>query len=194
MADRTDQILNLVEDLRQGVPDAAQQLLPLVYDDLRALAASMLRHDRPSHTLQPTALVHEACLKLMGGKPRSWAGREHFLAVAAMAMRQVLVSHARARHAAKRGGPARRENLTIADPVDDRPASDVDILALEDALAQLEREDPQLARIVELRYFAGMSIEQVALVVGLSDRTVDRQWRLARAELALRLGGREQAP
>lgn len=194
MPDRTDQILNLVEDLRQGRPDAAERLLPLVYDDLRVLAASLLRHDRPSHTLQPTALVNEACLKLMGGKPRTWDGREHFLAVAAMAMRQVLVSHARARHAVKRGGAGQRERLTIADPVDPRPPADLDILALEEVLAQLEREDPPLARIIELRYFAGMSIEQVALVLGLSERTVNRQWRLARAELAAKLAGPEQAP
>ena len=119
---------------------------------------------------------------------------EHFLAVAAMAMRQVLVTHARARHAVKRGGAAQREHLTIADPVDPRTPADLDILALEEVLAQLEREDPPLARIVELRYFAGMSIEQIALVMGLSERTVNRQWRLARAELATRLGGPEHAP
>ena len=183
-----EHILKLVEDLRNGVPTAAAELLPLVYEDLRKLAATMLGRERASHTLQATALVNEACVKLMGGKAQTWNGQDHFLAVAAMAMRQVLVSHARAKHAAKRGGDG--ERLTLLDPVDSRglPESCVEVLALEEALAALEKEEPQLARIIELRYFAGMSIEQVARVMGMSDRTVNRLWRVARADLATRLG------
>ncbi|MCX5690027.1 MAG: ECF-type sigma factor, partial [Planctomycetota bacterium] len=135
----SEHILKLVEDLRNGVPTAASELLPLVYEDLRKLAATMLGRERASHTLQATALVNEACVKLMGGKAQAWNGQDHFLAVAAMAMRQVLVSHARAKHAAKRGGDG--ERLTLLDPIDSRglPESCVDVLALEEALAALEK-------------------------------------------------------
>lgn len=187
MENRHEQVISLVEGVRAGTPHAAEQLLPLVYEDLRAIAASMLRRERASHTLQPTALVNEAYIKMVGGERKSWDGREHFLAVAAMAMRQILVNHARSRNAQKRGG-GEVQPLTFIEPVDDTDrASDIDILALDDALQALEREAPRLAKIVELRYFAAMSIQQVALVLDASERTINREWRVARAELAMRL-------
>ena len=187
MENRHEQVISLVEGVRAGTPHAAEQLLPLVYEDLRAIAASMLRRERASHTLQPTALVNEAYIKMVGGERQSWDGREHFLAVAAMAMRQILVNHARSRNAQKRGG-GEVQPLTFIEPVDDADrASDIDILALDEALQALEREAPRLAKIVELRYFAAMSIQQVALVLDASERTINREWRVARAELAMRL-------
>ncbi len=190
---RSDKLLSLVDDLRKGDPGAAEKLLPMVYDDLRAIAASMLKQERASHTLQPTALVNEAYLKLVGGEQKSWNGQEHFLAVAAIAMRQILVNHARGRNAQKRGGGAHAGPLTFAEPVDEgsRAGMEIDILALEEALESLEREAPRLAKIVELRYFAAMSIQQVAIVLDSSERTINREWRVARAELALRLKGGE---
>jgi RNA polymerase sigma factor (TIGR02999 family) len=192
MSDPHEEILTLVEEARKGVPNAAARLLPLVYEDLRRIAGGMIRGERVSHTLQPTALVNEACLKLMGGEDRAWEGREHFLAVAAIAMRQVLVNHARSRNALKRGGHGDR--VTLFDPVDVRAKSeDVDILALEEVLRELEQEDPQIARLIELRYFAGMNLAQAAIVMEVSERTLNRLWRAARAELATRLGGAEDA-
>lgn len=187
MESRHEEVISLVEGVRSGAPQAAEKLLPLVYEDLRAIAASMLRRERSSHTLQPTALVNEAYIKMVGGERKSWDGREHFLAVAAMAMRQILVNHARARNTQKRGS-GEVQALTFIEPVDssDR-ASDIDILALDEALQALEREAPRLAKIVELRYFAAMSIQQVAIVLDSSERTINREWRVARAELAMRL-------
>jgi RNA polymerase sigma-70 factor (ECF subfamily) len=187
MENRHEQVISLVEGVRAGAPQAAEKLLPLVYEDLRAIAASMLRRERASHTLQPTALVNEAYIKMVGGERKSWDGREHFLAVAAMAMRQILVNHARSRNTQKRGS-GEVQALTFIEPVDssDR-ASDIDILALDEALQALEREAPRLAKIVELRYFAAMSIQQVAIVLDSSERTINREWRVARAELAMRL-------
>jgi RNA polymerase sigma factor (TIGR02999 family) len=187
MENRHEQVISLVEGVRSGAPQAAEKLLPLVYEDLRAIAASMLRRERASHTLQPTALVNEAYIKMVGGERKSWDGREHFLAVAAMAMRQILVNHARSRNTQKRGS-GEVQALTFIEPVDssDR-ASDIDILALDEALQALEREAPRLAKIVELRYFAAMSIQQVAIVLDSSERTINREWRVARAELAMRL-------
>jgi RNA polymerase sigma factor (TIGR02999 family) len=187
MESRHEEVISLVEGVRSGAPQAAEKLLPLVYEDLRAIAASMLRRERASHTLQPTALVNEAYIKMVGGERKSWDGREHFLAVAAMAMRQILVNHARSRNTQKRGS-GEVQALTFIEPVDsaDR-ASDIDILALDEALQALEREAPRLAKIVELRYFAAMSIQQVAIVLDSSERTINREWRVARAELAMRL-------
>lgn len=194
MDDRVTQIRGLVDELRAGDSSAADRLLPMVYEDLRAMAASMLRNERASHTLQPTALVNEAYLKIAGGERQSWNGQEHFLAVAAIAMRQILVNHARGRNALKRGGGEHSAPLSFAEPVDEgsRAGMEIDILALEEALEALEREAPRLARIVELRYFAAMSIQQVAIVLESSERTINREWRVARAELAMRLKGGQQ--
>ncbi|MFZ4574882.1 MAG: ECF-type sigma factor [Phycisphaerales bacterium] len=192
MATDPSQIRPLLDDLARGDGAAAGRLLPLVYDDLRAIAAGLLRQQPPSHTLQPTALCNEACIRLLGSSADSWNGKEHLLAVAAIAMRQILVSHAVAKSTLKRGGGVDR--ATLIDVADHREApSVVDVLALESTLVQLEAEDPDLARVVELRYFAGMTVQQVALVMGQSERTVNRLWRTARAELATRLSPPEDA-
>ncbi len=186
MPSDANDIQALVSDLAKGDSNATNRLLPLIYDDLRAIAARLLQSERASHTLQPTALCNEACVRLMGSAVPSWNGKEHLLAVAAIAMRQILVNQARARNTLKRGGGAQR--LTLVDVADNKPESAVvDVLSLESALKELESDDPTLARIVELRYFAGMSIKQVAIVMDQSDRTINRLWRTAQAELAVKL-------
>lgn len=196
----------LLERAQQGDARAANELLGVVYQELRALAGSFFGAANPSHTLQPTALVHEAYLKLVHAPNQEWEGRRHFVAVAAKAMRQILANHARDKRAQKRGGGAHR--ITIGalpsgpnaadhrgehaafDPPDPRTApSIVDALALEDAMTQLERLDPDQCRLVELRYFAGLSVEETAAVLGVSDRTVKREWRMAKAQLLVFLEG-----
>lgn len=164
-------------------PAAFEALLPLVYAELRQLASARLRHERPDHTLQPTALVHEAYLKLAGGAARPYADRGHFFRVAARAMRQVLVDHARARRAAKRdavaGGP-------ITEPAG--PGLD-DLLAVDAALEKLARLDPRQARVIELRFFAGLGIDETASALGVSPATVKRDWMVARAWLQREIAG-----
>lgn len=174
-----------------GDARAAEALMPLVYDELRRLAAGYIRRERPGQTLQATALVHEAFLRLVKPGEQPWNGRTHFLAIAAVSMRQILVDRARRRHAAKRGGHA--ERITFDDAILPAPAPDagVDLVALDRALTDLAGLDPQQARIVELRYFGGMTVEETAEVVGVSPATVKRHWTLARAFLkkALAAGG-----
>lgn len=165
----------------RGEGSAADRLLPLVYEHLRALAASFLAQDRPAHTLQPTALVHEAYLKLVGADHVRWEGRSHFFAVAAKAMRQILLNHARDRQAAKRGGAGRR--VTLHDAAAPSSDVDVDLEALDVALTELERVDERQSRIVEMRFFGGMSVEDTAEVLGLSERTVQLEWRMAKARM-----------
>jgi RNA polymerase sigma factor (TIGR02999 family) len=174
-------VSQLLSAIEQGDPYAADQLLPLVYDGLRQLAAQRLAHEAPGQTLEPTALVHEAHLRLVGdGQPR-WDGRGHFFAAAAEAMRRVLVDRARPRAAQKRGGNARRvpwdDRLAAADRQDD------DLLALDEALGELERHDPQAAGLAKLRYFSGLSHQQAAEALGVSRRVADRLWVVARAWL-----------
>jgi RNA polymerase sigma factor (TIGR02999 family) len=176
------QILNAIE---QGDPQAAEQLLPLVYEELRKLAAQRLAQEAPGQTLQPTALVHEAYLRLVGeGQPR-WASRGHFFAAAAEAMRRILVDQARRRAAQKRGGTARRVAWDDQFAVSDRP--DEDLLALDEALGELEQHDPQAAGLVKLRYFSGLSHQQAAQALGVSRRVADRFWAVAKAWLYQRL-------
>ncbi len=172
-------------ELSAGDATAAERLLPLVYDELRALAAAYLHRERPGHTLQPTALVHEAYVRLVGGSPPDWAGRAHFLAVAARAMRRTLVNHALARKAEKRGGG--RTMLSL-DP-DSAPAPDgeIDALALSEALDRLGAHDERKARVVEMRFFGGMTVEESAGVLGVSVSTVEGDWRFARAWLSKEL-------
>jgi RNA polymerase sigma factor (TIGR02999 family) len=179
----------LLERASAGDAQAASRLMPLVYDELRRLAAGYLRRERKGQTLQPTALVHEAYLRLIGPGDHPWAGRTHFLAIAALSMRQVLVDRARRRAAAKRGGDAQR--LTLDDTVlAAAPAGDaLDLVALDDALTRLEALDPLQARIVELRYFGGLTVEETAAAVELSPATVKRHWTLARAFLKKALDG-----
>ncbi len=166
-----------------GDDKAASRLLPLVYDELRRLAGSYLRRERPGQTLQATALVHEAYMRLVKPGDQPWTGRTHFLAIAAVSMRQVLVDRARRRHAAKRGGE--RQRITLDEGLLPAPAADagVDLVLLDRALTQLAALDPQQARIVELRYFGGLTVEETAEVMNSSPATVKRHWALARAFL-----------
>ena len=155
----------------------------VVYDELRRLAASALQHERTDHTLQPTALVHEAYLRLAVEPTARWNNRSHFIAVAARAMRRILVDHARKHNAAKRGSGAVRVAFEESDRMAVSPGDAVDLVALDDALGRLANLDPRQARIVELRYFGGLSIEETATVIGSSIRTVKRDWQMARAWL-----------
>lgn len=173
-------VSQLLFDWSHGDADALTRLMPLVYDELRRLAGSYLRRERSDHTLQPTALVHEAFLKLVG-QELNLQNRAHFFGVAAQVMRCILVDHARGHDAAKRGNGAARFTL---EEVQDTPLeSQVDLLALDEALNELARLDPPQARLVELRYFGGLTIEETAEVLGLSPATVKREWRLARTWL-----------
>ncbi len=167
-----------------GDARAAEQLLPLVYDELRRLAARQLRHESPGHTLQPTALVHEAWLRLVDQTQVQWQNRTHFLAVAATAMRRILVNHAKARGRLKRGGPDRNAlRVPLDQLVDSLSERSADLAALDEALSRLAELDPQQARIVELRFFGGMTVEEIARALDLSPRTVHREWAMARAWL-----------
>jgi RNA polymerase sigma factor (TIGR02999 family) len=168
--------------------DQADQLLPLVYDELRALAGHYLGGERAGHTLQPTALVHEAFVRLAQQSRVDWQGRSHFLAVGAQAMRRILIDHARGRGCAKRGGEGRRVPLDRLDPAVPVPPSD--LLALGEALERLAELDPRQARVVELRCLGGLNMDEVAGELGVSKRTVEGDWKMARAWLrrALREG------
>jgi len=164
-----------------GDKEAMDKLLPLVYDELRRLAQSHLRRERPGHTLQSTALVHEAYLRLVDQKQVQWHGRAHFFALASQMIRRILVDHARAHKAGKRGAGA--QNLSLDEALAIPGKRDLDLIALDDALTGLAALDPQQSRIVELRFFGGLSIEETAEVVGLSTATVNREWASARAWL-----------
>ena len=161
--------------------------MPLVYDELRRIAARYISRERPGQTLQATALVNEAFVRLAAEQPRSFANRTHFLAIAALSMRQILVQRARARRAAKRGGAPERVTLDEALMADE--GRSIDVLALDEALTRLARLDPEQARIVELRYFGGLTIEETAEAVGVSPATVKREWAMARAWLKRALRG-----
>jgi RNA polymerase sigma-70 factor (ECF subfamily) len=163
----------------------ADVLMPQVYDELRRLAANYLRHERPGQTLQATALVHEAFLRLSKEKNQPWKNRTHFLAIAALSMRQILVQRARARNAEKRGGGAEKIALDESVMADHAPttAGGVDVLALDAALEKLAALDPQQAKIIELRYFGGLTVEEAAEALEISPATVKRHWTVARAWL-----------
>jgi RNA polymerase sigma-70 factor (ECF subfamily) len=164
--------------------EALDELLPLLYQDLRRVAAAAMRGERQGHTLQPTALVHEVYLRLAGQDVR-WRSRRGLLAVAGRVMRRVLVDHARAHHAAKRGGDAVRVTL-VDDAAGVQP--DLDLLALDQALSALAELDPRQVEIVELRYFAGLTVAETAVTLGISEATVKREWAVSRAWLLRRLG------
>jgi RNA polymerase sigma factor (TIGR02999 family) len=177
------QLLNAVE---QGDTQAAEQLLPLVYDELRRLAACKLADEKPGQTLDATGLVHEAYLRLVGPQPaRSFRDRRHFLGAAATAMRRVLIENARRKRTQKRGGGRQREPLDgVA-----TPEPDEELLALDEALERLAAKDPQKAQLVELRYFAGLTSDEAAEVLGISPSTADRYWAYARAWLQTAVRG-----
>jgi RNA polymerase sigma factor (TIGR02999 family) len=175
------EIDHLLERCRGGDAAAFDELVSAVYAELRKLAAYHLRAERPDHTLQPTALVHEAYVRLARGADRPWQDRAHFLAAAAQVMRHVLVDHARARAAEKRAG--QRTQVALDDALELAATENLDVLALDDALRALDEVDPDLARIVELRSFAGLTLVEVAEVVGVSRATVEREWATARAWL-----------
>jgi RNA polymerase sigma factor (TIGR02999 family) len=172
--------------LAQRDSSAVDALLPLLYDELRALASRQFARASPARTLQPTALVHEVYLKLTRNQTPDWEGRAHFLAVAAKAMRQILANHAEAKRAQKRGGGRPQVTLTGIAARDERP---VDLLDLEQALAKLAELSPEQAQIVELRFLGGVEEREIALVLGISERSVRRKWRMARAFLECELGG-----
>ncbi len=184
------QILNALSGAGAGCAGderAAARLLPLVYDELRALAGSFFARQTPGHTLQPTALVHEAYLKLTGREGARWEGRAHFFAVAARAMRQILMNHARDKAAAKRGGGWTR--ITLDEAVTPPGSTDrqIDLLALDEAMTTLATLSERQARVIELRFFAGLTIAETAHVLGLGTTTVEDDWQLAKAWLAREL-------
>ena len=181
----THEVTALLQAWGDGDLAARDQLFPLVYGDLRRRAAHYLRRERPGHTLQPTALVHEAYLRLAGPKRMAWTDRAHFLAVASQAMRRVLVDHARGKRAGKRWG------LTVQVPLEEGAAKsqprEVDLILLDESLDELASLSPGQARLVELRYFGGLTTEESAEVLGVSIATVERRWNLARAWLFRRV-------
>jgi RNA polymerase sigma factor (TIGR02999 family) len=171
----------------QGDPKALDLLMPLIYDECRRIAARQLRREHREHTLDPTSLVHEMYLRLVDQRRATWSNRAQFFGVAAQLMRRVLVDYARARHASKRGGSATFVSLaTAADTPGDSRIGDV--LAIDEALERLAAFDPEQVRIIELRFFAGLTVEETAHVVGRSPRTVKREWQLAKAWLYRELG------
>jgi len=168
--------------LSGGDSSAVSDLMPLVYDELRRIAASHMTRERPNHTLQPTALAHEAYLKLIDQTRAQWKDRAHFLALAAEAIRRILIDHARLHRAAKRGGGGQRLTLNFAGELSE-PSTEVDLVELEEALQRLAELNHRQAKVVELRFFAGLSVEETAEALSVSPRTVKGDWRVARAWL-----------
>ena len=179
-------VTRLLTAIETGDPHAAEQLLPLVYDELRKLAAQKLAQEKPGQTLEATALVHEAYVRLVGPEaPNNWNSRGHFFAAAAEAMRRVLIESARSKGRQKRGGAWLRRDVTVDEPAVDGPGAD--ILAVDEALTQLARDHPEHAELVKLRYFAGLTLAEAAAALHMSTATAERRWRYARAWLARRL-------
>ena len=180
-------ITHLLREWSDGDQDALNRLTPLVYEELRQQAARYLRRERAGHTLQTTALINEAYLRLIDAKDVRWQSRAHFFAIAANLMRRVLVDHARRRDAEKRGGDHVR--LTLDDALAVTASTDIDVLAIDDALNKLAHIDSQQALVVELRFFSGLSVEETATALGISAATVKRDWSVARAWLRREIGG-----
>ncbi|MGO9204079.1 MAG: sigma-70 family RNA polymerase sigma factor [Limisphaerales bacterium] len=192
MAEAPGEVTLLLAEMRSGRKDALSRLAPLVYNELRRLAGRYMRDERTGHTLQPTALVHEAYLRLAGQDRANWRNRGQFMGIAGQLMRRILVDHARKRHAAKRGGTL----VTLEEGIGNQRCSGAqaeEILAVDEALARLDSLDPQQARVVELRYFGGLSGEETAEAMGMSQRTVEREWATAKAWLRGQLAGEEPA-
>lgn len=185
----SDDVTRILSELAAGRPQAAAELLPAVYAELRRLAGAQMSRLRPGETLQPTALVHEAYLKLVGASDPGWNGRGHFFGAAAQAMREIIVDHVRRKSAGKRGGGRPNEDLDAAFSV---CASDLaldDVLAVDAALTRLEAEHPRKAQVVVMRYFGGLSEDEIAEALQVTTRTVEREWRFARAYLHEALSG-----
>ena len=179
-------VTQILSEIEHGDPAAAERLLPLVYDELRKLAAAKLAHEKPGQTLQATALVHEAYFRLVGSEPtQQWDNRWHFFAAAAEAMRRIIVNRARDKKRLKRGGDFRRIDLEQAEIALD--SNEDDLIALDEALDELEREDRVAAQVVKLRFFAGLKQREVAAALGISLRSAERQWAFAQAWLYDRL-------
>lgn len=176
-----DQIAEILAEAGPGRPPDAERLIPLVYDDLRQLASNYLRRETPGHTLQSTALVNEAFLKLVDQTRVDWQGKTHFFAVGAEIMRRILVDHARAKHRQKRGGD--RQRIELHHDLRVSAQRDEDLLAVDEAIAKLAECDPRQAKIVELRFFGGLTVAEVAEVLGVSKRTVEAEWTMIRAWL-----------
>jgi RNA polymerase sigma factor (TIGR02999 family) len=177
-----NEVTGILAEMQPGRrKDAMERLVPLVYDELRGLAKAQLRNERPEHSLQATALVHEAYLRLLGGDHPAWNDRHHFFRAAAEAMRRILIEHARKRTRVKRGGKRIRVELSGLDLSREQDLDE--ILALDDAFRRLEKQDPKAADVVRLRFFAGLSVEETAKAMNLSERTVKREWAYARAWL-----------
>jgi len=189
-AEGREPVTRVLHAAAQGDPKAAQDLLPLVYDELRTLARARLKKVPPGQTLQPTALVHEAYLRLVGREDPGWEGRGHFFAAAAQAMRDILVEQARRKMAKKRGGDRHRLTAEQAEPVSEPPS--VDILAVDEAVKRLEQDDPRKGRIVNLRYFARLTTAETAEALGVSVGTIEREWRYIRAWLQRELTAHER--
>lgn len=182
MLDLMADVTGILSAIEHGDPQAAEQLLPLVYDELRRLAAQRLAHEKPGQTLQPTALVHEAYLRLVDvERAQHWNSRGHFFAAAAEAMRRILIENARRKNADKRGGRRTRVSLDRVDAVTFAPPDD--LLALDEALERLGQHDPVAGQLVKLRYYAGLSLEQAAETLGISSATAYRHWTFGRAWL-----------
>jgi RNA polymerase sigma-70 factor (ECF subfamily) len=176
-------VTSILKDWSEGRPDAAERLLPVVYAELRRLARDYMAGERPGHTLQPTALVHEAFLRMVDQRNVTWQNRAHFFGVAAQMMRRILVDHARARLTEKRGGQILRVPLDDALTISLDGGSDRMLVALDDALTTLKGVDPGQSRLVELRYFAGLTLEETAGTLGVSTATVKREWTMVKAWL-----------
>lgn len=183
-------VTQLLQNWSSGNRGAAEQVLPLVYQELRRIAARQLRRERDDHTLEATALVHEAYMRLQGQEGFHWPSRAHFFAFAAHLIRRILVDHARNRNRAKRGGGW--EKVTLAEAADLALSQSPDLLALDEALTSLEAVDPRKAAVVELRFFAGLNLEETAAQLGVSPETVGREWRRAKAWLYSQLRPEEE--
>jgi RNA polymerase sigma-70 factor, ECF subfamily len=184
------EITLLLSELRNGDRTAEARLAPLVYAELHRIAARYARRERRGHTLQPTALVHEAYMRLVG-EDRNWENRQHFFAIASSLMRNILIDYARSRGAAKRGGGAAQVELKDADQVVGTPGRMEDLLALDEALSRLSQLDARQCQIVEMRFFGGLNEEEIGQALGISARTVQREWAFARAWLHTELSRRE---
>ncbi|HSO75207.1 MAG TPA: sigma-70 family RNA polymerase sigma factor [Blastocatellia bacterium] len=193
MTSSPSDVTQLLLDWSNGDKAALDKLVPVVYEELRRLASSYMRHERSGHTLQTSALVNEAYMRLVDYRQMQWQSRAHFFAVAAQAMRRVLVDHARKQRFAKRGGGAVKVSLDESLAVSQKQAAD--LIALDDALTDLEAIDPRKSRIVELRYIGGLNIEETAEVLDISPATVQREWRAAKAWLyrAIKEGGTNES-